>query len=132
MLDLCYRQQHPVLYYGGTVEYFRGEHIPFAVLASIVLLLFTFLPILLCLYPCQCFHRFLNRYHINSPALHQFMDTFQGYYKDGTNGTRDYRYFVALFLILRVIVNISLVLCVIIFSNVYTCLHLSPGISSAL
>ena len=31
------------------------------------------------------------------------MDTFQGCYKDGTNGTRDCRYFTALFLITRYI-----------------------------
>ena len=59
----------------------------------------------------------MNRYNINSPALNKFMDTFQGYYKDGTNGTRDCRCFAAMFLILRILVNISLVISLIAFSN---------------
>ena len=34
--------------------------------------------------------------------LNQFMDIFQGWYKDGTNGTRDYRYFFAFYFLLRI------------------------------
>ena len=103
--------QHPVLYNDGTVEYFSTKHIPYAVVAIIVLLVFILLPIfLLCLYPCRSFHKLLNRHHINSPALQKFMDTFQGYYKDGTSGTRDYRFFAALYLILRMIINGYLVI----------------------
>ena len=30
------------------------------------------------------------------------MDTFQGWFKDGTEGTRNYRFFSALFLVLRI------------------------------
>ena len=96
--DAELKLQPPVLYYDGTVEYFGLVHLPYALLALAVLFVFTFLPILLlCLYPCHCFQRFLNRYHLSSPALHTFMDTFQGGFKDGTNGTRDCRYFAALF-----------------------------------
>ena len=98
------------LYYDGSVEYFGREHLPYAVLAISVLLVFTFLPILLlCLYPCRCFQRFLNSCHLRSQALHTFMDAFQGCYKDGTNGTRDCRYFAAVYLIARVAVYLSLV-----------------------
>ena len=110
--------QHWVLYYDGSVEYLGREHIPYVLLAVSVLMIFTILPILvLCIYPYQCSQRFMNRYNINSPALNKFMDTFQGYYKDGTNGTRDYRCFAAMFLILRILVNISLVITIIAFSN---------------
>ena len=38
-----------------------------------------------------------------SLALNAFVDAFQGCYKDGTNGTRDYRYFVALQLLIRIL-----------------------------
>ena len=110
--DVYDMQQHPVLYYDGTVEYFGREHIPFAILAVCVLILFTFLPILVLsiyyIYPCRRFQRRLDRCHINSLAVHWLMDTFQGYYqddKDGTNGTRDCRCFAAMFLILRILVN---------------------------
>ena len=79
-----------VLYYDESVDYFGTDHLPYAVLAMTVLLVFTVLPILLlCLYPCRCFQKFLNSCHLRSQALHIFMDAFQGCYKDGTSGTRD-------------------------------------------
>ena len=110
--------QPTVLYYDGTVEYFSKEHLPYALLAMIVLLVFTLLPILLlCLYPCRCFQRFLNSCHLRSQSLHLFMEVFQGCYKDGTNGTRDCRYFAALYLIIRVVVHLSLVFLSFSFTN---------------
>ena len=98
-----------VFYYDGTVEYFKGTHILYALLAIAVLLVFILFPILLLLlYPCLWFQRFLSQYHLNSQALYTFMDSFQGSFKDGTNGTRDYRYFAAVYLIARVVLYISL------------------------
>ena len=89
------------LYFDGTIEYFGKEHLPYAILAIIMLLVFVVFPcLLLCLFPCRCFQRFLARYHLRSLALTTFMDTFQGCYKDGTNNTRDCRYFAAMYLIL--------------------------------
>ena len=38
------------------------------------------------------------------------MDAFQGYYKDGTNGTPDWRYFSGLYLIFRILVIGSYIL----------------------
>ena len=91
------------LYYDGTVEYFGTEHLPFAILALVALLVFNIFPLLLLvLYPCQCFQRCLNRCNIRYQVLHTFMDVFQGSYKDGTNGTRDCRWFAALYLMLRI------------------------------
>ena len=102
-----------VLYYDGNVKYFGPKHLPYAVLAIVVVLVFILLPILLlCLYPCLCFQRILNRYHLRSQALNTFMDTFQGSFKDGTNGTRDFRYFAAIYLIARVVIQVVLVLTV--------------------
>ena len=98
------------LFYDGTVEYFGREHLPFALVAIFIAFLFIVLPILLlCVYPCRCFQRCLNYCNLRVPALHIFMDTFQGHFKDGTNGTRDCRYFAAMYLILRVVVYVSLV-----------------------
>ena len=118
--DAELKLQPPVLYYDGTVEYFGKDlvHFPYALLSLAVLFVFTFLPILLlCLYPCRCFQRFLNRYHLSSPALHTFMDTFQGGFKDGTNGTRDCRYFAAFYLIFRVIIYLSLGISIVTFNT---------------
>ena len=36
-------------------------------------------------------------------ALHAFADVLQGCYKNGTNGTRDCRYFTGLYLVLRIV-----------------------------
>ena len=91
-----------MLYYDGTVEYFGRQHLPYALLAVSIFILFTLFPnLLLCLYPCRCFQKVLNRYHLRSQALHAFMDTFQGCFKDGTQGTTDCRYFASLLLAAR-------------------------------
>ena len=91
----------PYLFYDGTVEYFGPEHLPFAILAIAVVLIFNIFPLLLLvLYPCQCFQRCLN--HSLSQVLHTFMDVFQGSYKDGSNDTCDCRWFTALYLLLRI------------------------------
>ena len=104
-----WKGQPTVLYYDGSIGYFSREHLPYAILAITVLLVFTLLPILLlCLYPCHCFQKLLNSCRLRCLALHTFMDAFQGYYKDGTSGTRDCRYFAPLYLITRVAVQFTL------------------------
>ena len=98
------------LFIDGTVEYFGEEHLPYALLAIANLITFTIFPILiLCLYPCRLFQQCLNHCNLSFQALHTFMDAFQGSFKNGTDGTRDCRYFAALYLILRVAVYLSLV-----------------------
>ena len=107
--------QPPVVYSDGTIEYFGQEHLPYALLALALLLVFTFLPILLlCLYLCRCFQ---NRYHLSSETLHTLMDTFQGSFKDGTNGTRDCRYFAAVYLMTRVLLYLSLGISIVTSNN---------------
>ena len=92
------------LWYDGSIAYFGKEHLPYAIIASLLLLIFVISPIvLLLLYPMRCFQRCLGRCGLQCHALHVFMDAFQGCYKDGTNGTRDCRYFGALYLIMRII-----------------------------
>jgi len=93
------------LFYDATIEYFGREHLPYAIPALVVLLVFVLLPLLLLLlYPMRCFQQCLSHCGVRWLALHIFMDAFQGCYKDGTNGTRDCRYFPALHLILRIVV----------------------------
>ena len=92
------------LYWDGTIEYFGSEHLPYAILALVVLMLFNVLPLLLmCLYPCRWFQRCLNHCRLQSHFLHTFMDAFQGCYKDGTNGSRDCRWFAGLYLFTRIV-----------------------------
>ena len=109
--DSEFKTREIALYYDGIVEYLGRTHLPYAVLAISVLLVFTLLPILLlCQYPCHCFQRFLNRFKLNSQALHTFMDTFQGCFKDGTNGSRDCQYFASIYLITRVATHMGFML----------------------
>ena len=93
----------PYLYYDGTIEYFGKQHLPYAILAIVVLIIFNILPLLLlCLYPCHCFQRILNICRLRCQALHTFMDAFQGCYKNSTNGTRDCRHLSAVYLFVRI------------------------------
>lgn len=87
------------------MEFFGKDHLPYAILAIVMLILFGVLPIcLMFVYPCRCFRFLLNRCHIRRHVLHTFMDSFQGCYKDGTEpGTWDCRWFAGLYLLLRII-----------------------------
>ena len=92
------------LYLAGDMEHFGSEHLPFAIIALVVLSMFVILPtLLLFLYPCRCFQQLLNRLHCNFHVLRVFMDVFLGPYKDGTHNSRDLRYFAGAFFLARVI-----------------------------
>ena len=88
--------------------YFGPGHLPYGVLALVLLTTFNIAPFLLLLfYPMKCFQICLNRFQVSHIALHTFVDSFAGCYKDGTEpGTRDCRYFAALFLFLRIVICI--------------------------
>lgn len=87
------------LYYDATIEYFGSEHLPYALVAVSVAVIFIILPIVLLLtYPLTCC----------SPVrkwapLRVCLDTYQGYYKDGTNGTADCRWFSCVYLLVRLL-----------------------------
>ena len=95
-----------VVYYDPSIVYFGPSHIAYAIITLILSFMILVVPvILLFLYPYHWFQRCLNRFHLRSLALNTFVDAFQGCYKDGTNGTRDCRYFAALQLLLRLFVT---------------------------
>ena len=96
-----------VPFFDTTIPYFRHEHLPYAVSALLILLLFVLLPTLVLLvYPLEfsqkCLHKLPQQWQI---FLHTFVDSFQGCYKDGTEpGTRDCRWFSAMPFILRFLI----------------------------
>ena len=92
------------LYYDANYEYFGPDHLPYGILAIFSFTFFNLLPFLLLLfYPMRWFQKCLNCSKLSNLALHTFVDSFAGCYKDGTEpGTRDCRYFAALFLFLRI------------------------------
>ena len=94
-----------------TVPYFGEEHLPFAILAFAILSTFIALPpLLLLIYPTKTFQKLLGCLKIRWPALHIFADVFQGCYKNRTDGKYDYRWFAALYFIIRITL---FVMCVI-------------------
>ena len=100
------------LYYAADIEYFGSEHLPYAILAIAVLCVFVILPItVLALYPFSFFQKFLNLFPVRWYILHTFMDSFLGYYKDGTeSGVRDCRWFASFFFITRLFLFLAYVL----------------------
>ena len=78
------------------------------ILILIIILNMMVLPvILMLLYPMRCFRKCLGklccckgRTHL---MLQTFMECFHGYYKDGTNGTRDCRYVAGLYFVIRMV-----------------------------
>ena len=107
-----------VLYYSPSVLYFGDEHLPYAILALIILTVFAITPtVIFILYPCQSFQKFLSLFPINWHFLHAFVDSFQGCYKDGTEpGTFDCRWFSVITLIIQPVFFI-------IFSITFSIMH---------
>ena len=122
------------LYLAGDVVYFGKHHLLYALLALFFAMLFVIIPaLLLFLYPCQFFQRFLNATHCNFLALRIFMDVFQGNFKDGTNGSRDYRFFSGIFFLMQFILAaiffiVNSIYSILLFGTVITMLGLSVGI----
>ena len=91
------------LFYDATVEYMGPDHRPYDVLAILVVVVGVLFPlVLLSLYPMQWFQKCLNRCGLNSPGLQIFMQCFQGYYRDRTDGGRECRYFAAVYPAFRI------------------------------
>ena len=109
-----------VLFYDASIQYFSATHLPFALLAICVSFTFVVLPALvLLLYPTRAFQRSLGCCRVRWHGLHAFADTFNGYYKNGTETERtiDYRYFAGLYVAFRIITSASVTL--MYFANYY-------------
>ena len=79
------------------------QHIPYAVTAVIITILFYILPtLLLMLYPIKIFRCLLSKCHLDCIALNIFVDKIHGNYKNGLNGGRDMRSLSGLYFILRI------------------------------
>ena len=72
--------------------------------------IFFGLPMILFVYPYACFQQILNKIGLNSLTLRTFVEVFQGPFKDGTNNTRDYRYFSGCILLVPLILNLTFLL----------------------
>lgn len=92
-------------YWNATIELYGKDQIATTAAILIVPLCFTvLLVVLLIMYSTKCFQKCFGRCHCRrQQAVHTFMSAFNGYYKDGTEGTRDCRYFAAVDLVIRII-----------------------------
>ena len=90
------------LYYDTSIKFFGRRHLPYALIALAILVVFIIFPIsLLLCYQCQVFQKCLNKCHLKGRTLDEFVNTFQQYYKDGSNGTFDCRWFAGFYIIIR-------------------------------
>ena len=90
------------LYFNGNVEVFSATHIPYFVAALFFIAVFVIaLPLLLLVYPLKLLQKCTG--WTPGSSMSQILSAFQGCYKDGTNNTRDCRYFAGLYLIIRII-----------------------------
>ena len=93
-----------VLLHDPNIFFFKSNHVPYIITALSVLVIFVFMPpLLLLLYPTRLFRKAVDCCGFRRwDVLHMIMDAFQGWYKDGTEGTRDYRQLSALYMLLRI------------------------------
>ena len=91
------------LFNNPTVEFMSHQHVPYAIIA-VAVLVGLFVPlVLLLLYPMRWFQVFLNKCHLNSPGLRMFMECFQGYYRDRSDGGWECRYFAVVYPTARIL-----------------------------
>ena len=98
--------QYSGLYYAAGVEYFGKEHLPYAILAILVMCTFYFTPLLILgLYPFKIFQNLLHLFPLRWQfAVRTFVDFFHGVYKDGTEpGTCDCRWCALIFYVVRLV-----------------------------
>ena len=93
-----------ILLYDPAIRLFDSDHIIYAVLTFSVFFIFIISPtVFLALYPTRFFRKLINLLGFRRwDVLSQIMDIFQGWYKDGSNGTRDYRIVASLYFLLRI------------------------------
>ena len=95
------------LYYNPHLEYMRGKHLPYALLALTVIGLFIILPLSLLVFSSfRCVRNCFGQCKMRIRVLEEFLQAFQQYYKDGTNGTMDCRWYAAYY----ILVNLGLCL----------------------
>ena len=103
-----YGEHEQYVYIDASVKYFQSEHLLYALPALVFSTTLVVIPLmLLFLYPLNSFQKCLNICQWRCIALHTFADAFHGSYKNGTNGTRDYRWFAGFHLLLRFILVVS-------------------------
>ena len=96
-----------VLFVDGNIDFFGPYHMKFVVLVFVLSTIFILLPMMFLLFHhTQLFQKLLRKCRLQRLVLMTFIDVFQGHYKDGTNGTRDLRYFSGIYFIFQLLLVI--------------------------
>ena len=115
-----------VYLYDASSSYFSGARLivlsTFALLILIVIVIFP--TIVLLLYQWK---KFRKTFKLDKPCFITLMDSFQQCYKDGTNGTKDCRWFSAVYFLLRIVLFTLYLMLENIFFYKYTMLLLMQG-----
>lgn len=92
------------LYYNPSINVNSHRHLPFIILSYTLSTCFVYIPtIFLCCYPIKYFKRALFCCCAKRKLeVDMLMDTFQGYYKDGADGTYDWRFLSGLYPLLMI------------------------------
>ena len=87
-----------VLYIDPSVVYYSHEHILYLVIAMVPCIFLVFIPaLLLCVYPTRIYRRLSQLISTTKQlAITTFAEALHNCFKDGLNGTRDYRAFAGL------------------------------------
>ena len=89
-------------YYNPNLEYMKGKHLPYALLALTVSGLFIALPLSLLVFSSfRCVRNCFGRCKVRTRIVEKFLHAFQQYYKDGTNGTIDCRWYAAYYILVN-------------------------------
>ena len=90
------------LYEDPSIEFFGQTHTPYGVLAVVVLAFLIFLPVcLLLFYKMTCCQKCLAKTRLKGSVLEDLIHRFNQYYKDGSDGSVDCRWFAAFPIVFR-------------------------------
>ena len=100
-------ESYTALFVDPSIRYFSKEHIPYAVIGGLVLLVFGLLPaLLLAAYPIRKLRSLLLIDCLggrSNAALNIFVEKFYSCYRDGLDGGRDMRSFASMHLFIRLL-----------------------------
>ena len=94
-----------VLYFDPTVEWFTHKHIEYFLIATVLFIFLSLIPsFLLLIYPTRIY-RYLSRCLSARKrlAITAFAEALNSCFKDGLNGTRDYRAFAGIIIMLPIL-----------------------------
>ena len=97
-----------VVFFDASVDYLHMKHLPYFILATVVILVGVIFPLIFILcFPCKWFQKYLCYKRLRITLLCELAKVRHKSFKDGSNGTWDLRSFAAFYLIVRVCFFIS-------------------------